>query len=495
LLVCLVVLKRFAAMGVASNLGLLVVAGAFTVTPLAERHFDGASVAWFCIIPFIAVLLRGARAALVWVPVVLGLLVWLYLQPERPDAWSDAARFVTLARTGGLIVTVLAFALSFEEAQREAREQLLAANQAKSRFLANMSHEIRTPMNGVLGMTEVLLGRSTDDQTRAQLRVVRQSGQALVALINSILDLSKIEAGKLVVDAQPFSLAAVLDEVYGLYLPVAAQRSLRFSLERADDVSAWVTGDALRLRQVLSNLVDNALKFTARGHITLAVTRVGAGTRFEVTDTGPGIPPAVAARLFTPFEQADSSTTRRYGGSGLGLALARQLVELMGGALQLDTEVGHGSRFSFTLPLPAAPPVQARPPEGTQPASASRSRVLVVDDNPINLKVATALVRAAGYEVGEATDGRLALKAVTDGRWDLVLMDCHMPEMDGYEATRAIRRLDGTRGRVPIIALTAAAMADELALCREAGMNDCLTKPVNAEALRAALAQALAVVR
>ncbi len=482
---CLFALRARAPLSLVVNVGLLVVMLAFTLTPLVEGHFDGAAISWFCIIPFLAVLLDRPRASAWWVPLVLGAMLFLYFSPEHGPAWSEAARFATLARSLGLVVTVLVFALAFHRAQAEAREELAQANAAKSRFLANMSHELRTPMNGVLGMVEVMLLRPHDAQLAADLEIVRQSGRTMVSLVNGILDLSKIEAGKFTLEAQPFSLEALLVDVARLYTPLAEQRGLRFAVERAPGLRADVQGDGLRLRQVLGNLIDNAIKFTSQGEVRLRVSSRDFWVRFELEDTGPGIAPEVAQRLFAPFEQADSSTTRRYGGSGLGLALSRQLVELMRGQLELHSTPGQGTRFWFELPLPAAEHVE---PVSAHVTPAGRGRVLVVDDNPINLKVASALVRAAGYEVGNAVNGLLALEAVQRESWDAVLMDCHMPEMDGYEATRRIRQLEGARGQVPIIALTAAVMADELAACRTAGMNDCLTKPLNLEALKRALA-------
>ncbi len=489
LLACLLILRWTGAWGVISHLGLAIVALAFTATPLAEQHFDAASAAWFCIVPFIAVLLRGRKAALVWVPVVLGLLTLLYLQPEAPEVWSAAARVVTFARLCGLIVTVLAFAWAFEDAQHHARRRLEAANLAKSRFLANMSHEIRTPMNGVLGLVEVMLQTPRDAELTEQLGLLRQSGQAMVSLVNGILDLSKIEAGKLTLELRAFSLAGLLDELRGLYAPVAHQRSLELLVERGADVSPDVMGDALRLRQVLCNLLDNALKFTPRGQVCLSATRQGTATTFCVQDSGPGITPEVAARLFTPFEQADATTTRRFGGTGLGLALARQLVELMGGQLQLAGGPGHGARFCFSLELAPAAASQVPLPDAKPRPPTAHGRVLVVDDNAINLKVACALVRALGYEVEGATDGVGALAALERGPWSAVLMDCHMPEMDGYEATRRLRAREGAGRHLPVIALTAAAMQDELQACLAAGMDECLTKPVSLDALRQALAR------
>ncbi len=483
---------RFGTFRFSSHLALGSVTVAFAVPALLERQLDGTGLAWFCVLPFVAALLLGRRALWVWVPIILATITGLYFHPLR---WGvmDLAPHVQLARSLVLTLTILVFALSFESRQREVRTELERVNRAKSSFLANMSHELRTPMNGVLGLTEVLLQGELAAPQREHLELVQRSGRAMVSLVNDLLDFSKVEAGKLTLERADFALPALLDDVYGLYLPVALSKRLSWQVDRGVGLPPAVTGDALRLRQVLCNLVDNALKFTERGEVRLAVTPLplelgGQAVHFTVEDSGPGITPEVAQRLFTPFEQADTSTTRRFGGTGLGLALSGQLVELMGGQIVLTPRPGGGTSFSFTVPL--APVTLAAPvasPVALPPTAGSRGRVLVVDDNAINLKVACALVKLSGFEPACVTDGRAALDRVRAEHFDLVLMDCHMPVMDGFEATRAIRALVGPRACTPIVALTAAALPEELAACRAAGMDECLTKPVNLQALQAAL--------
>ncbi len=333
-----------------SNLALASVALAFLVPPLLEQEFDAAGLAWFSVIPFVAVLLLGPRSAWFWVPTCMAAVILAYLHPL---SWGliPLEPHAALVRSLMLLVTILVFALSFESRQREVRGELERVSRAKSAFLANMSHELRTPMNGVLGLTELLLTR-TDlvPQVREDLQLVQSSGFAMVKLINGVLDLAKVEAGKLTVERTDFSLNALLEEVEGLYRPLATRKGLTWIVERGGP--DLVRGDSLRLRQVLGNLVDNALKFTDHGTVVLRVAAVADGQiRLSVTDTGPGLSAEVASRLFKPFEQADNSTTRRHGGSGLGLAVSAQLVDLMGGRLELVSAPGVGSTFAFSLPL------------------------------------------------------------------------------------------------------------------------------------------------
>ena len=335
-----------------SHLALASVTVAFIVPPLLEREFDAAGLAWFSVIPFVAVLLLGPRAAWLWVPICFAAVVGLFVHPL---AWGfiSQAPHVSLVRSLMLIVTILVFALSFESRQTEVRSALERTNRAKSSFLANMSHELRTPMNGVLGLTEVmLLKEDLDPEVREQMELVQRCGLSMVALVNDILDLSKAEAGKLTIEQAEFSLQELLDDLSDLYRPAAQKKGLTWVVDLEADGLGRVKGDSLRLRQVLGNLVDNALKFTERGRVLLRVARQSDGVlRFAVADTGLGISAEAAQRLFTPFEQADNSTTRRFGGTGLGLSLSSQLVELMGGQLELESEPGRGSTFSFGLPL------------------------------------------------------------------------------------------------------------------------------------------------
>ena len=371
-------------------------------------------------------------------------------------------------------------------------ERAEAANRAKSEFLANMSHEIRTPMNGIIGMTHLALDAATEQERREYLGIVKSSADSLLAIINDILDFSKIEAGRLDIEETDFALRQTLREALLSLDHRATEKGLALQVVVAPAVPDAVRGDPTRLRQVIINLVANAIKFTERGSVTLRVAAEpqASGERqlvFAVTDTGIGIPPESLAGIFEAFTQADSSTTRKYGGTGLGLTITRRLVGLMGGALSVQSELGRGSTFSFTLPLHlAASPVsaaKASPGAGGGPVSGSqRLNVLLVEDNRVNQMLAIRLLEKWGHTVKLAENGQQALQAVERGElFDVVLMDMQMPVMDGLEATRQIRMHEAGHHlpRVPIVAMTANAMQGDRERCIEAGMDDYVSKPIN----------------
>ena len=464
---------------------------------------------------------EGAGAAML----VIGAYLFLHLNrhsippsiteisPETISSWlliGLTISLIILVGGAGIFQREMAKAMT---SLTTARAEAEAANQAKSEFLANMSHEIRTPMNGIIGMAEMLEGSKLDQRQKTFVETISTSSETLLAIINDILDLSKIEAGYLKIDLRPFSVKSLTAHIETLFAPRMGQKGLKFIAAYDDALPAAFLGDENKIRQILVNLIGNAFKFTKQGQVEINIE--GARNEkdefdlsFIITDTGIGISPDELTVVFSKFAQADSATTRRFGGSGLGLSISQHLASAMGGNIEAQSTPGEGSTFTFKVALPVAAaglcetndqhrnnihkdePMDA-PQNHAQPIPLEKIKLLAAEDNEINRLVLKSMIDSSRYEVTFAVNGREAVNAFKVGGFDLILMDISMPEMDGYEAAAAIRSHERANGLepVPIICLTAHALNGQREACLECGMDDYLSKPVRKELIDAKLAK------
>ena len=421
--------------------------------------------------------------------------------------------------TGGLILTLVAGAISyiFQSRRRVSalrysyqklsalsrelaaeKETAQAADRAKSRFLATMSHELRTPFSGILGMVEMLRGSELPGEAMGHVSLLERSARALLSLLNDILDFSKIDVGQLSVVKEAFDLRPLIDDLHHIHAVVATAKGIGLSVSGLDRPLRGI-GDPDRTRQILNNFLSNAVKFTALGGIELVVATSGEGStrelKISVADSGPGMSVETRDNLFQPFFQGDGSTTRRHGGTGLGLAISRRIAEAMGGSIGFKSEPGLGSTFWLEIPFPEAdgvstpapPRASEPPPANSPPPPVAKRRLLLADDDEVNRLVIGGMLRRIGHDVAYALDGRQAVREVSRQDFDLVIMDMHMPDMDGMEATRAIRTFDGAKARIPVIGLTADAIAENRQQYLASGLDELLTKPISATELAAVI--------
>ena len=403
-----------------------------------------------------------------------------------------------LAALARQVVSQLEFRLSSRKL-KSAVSEAQQANEAKSNFLANMSHEIRTPLNGIIGMTDLLMVSILTEEQRQNLTIIKDSGDTLLRLINDILDLSKVEAGKIELEKVTFELGSLIKRITHAFEAAAREKGIALVTHLDQDLPRWGRGDPVRLEQVIGNLVSNAVKFTTTGEVRISAAPCGNGqdtnaVRVVVSDSGEGIASEKMGTIFEAFNQGDASTTRRYGGTGLGLAIVSRLVDLMGGTMEVQSSLGEGSSFAFSLPLGYSlhePEPEPRDGSGQEVRGQASGRILLVDDNRVNLMVAERMLKHLGHECAVAHDGREALDLFEKERFDLILMDIQMPDMNGFQTATAIRTMEDQAQRLPtpIVALTAHTMKGDRERCLAAGMSDFIAKPITLKTLAHTIAR------
>lgn len=501
--------------------------GSFWIAPtilMLEVGFNSSNWAWLLPVALLGHLLGDQRIALTWA--VVGLLtLWILsvLTTFGYLAISVDTNNHTLAVTiSGTLIFLMIYLAGFSfrvthnridqelkknlqcladevEVRRQAETAALAGEKSKAVFLTTISHELRTPLNGVIGAGQLLAETKLNKEQQELMKLISDSGDILLELINNVLDFSRLNSGKLDLESRPINLSSLLSASVAPLMLLAKQKSVELSYKIAPDVASYVDGDVVRLRQILLNLCGNALKFTDSGSVEINVENNNQGLLFTVKDTGIGFTDDIKHKLFQPFEQADSSTSRRFGGSGLGLAIVAEIVELMDGDICVDSQAGVGSTFTVSLPLPPSASqelTQANEQNENGQSledkvsidNVSKSRtVLVTDDNRVNRVVASKMLRQLGYKVVEASDGFEAIDIVAKQDVDIILMDVQMPNMDGVAATTRIRAMQSPKAKIPIVGLTANAMPTDKQAVLDSGMNYYLSKPVRLDQLKNAL--------
>ncbi len=452
------------------------------------------SMKFVAIVILLGLIVEGLKYATIsWsamLAIVPGPFVALFLAPLLGTKFTQWDKVLAVGAVIGLacyMADAVRLMRGAARALEKAEADALEASRAKSAFLAMMSHELRTPMNGVLGLAHALRSTSLDKRQAQYLESIEQSGHGLLTILNDILDLSKVEAGKLELEVAPFDIRRSAAQILLVWRETARLKGVDLVLEVDPDTPAWLAGDDARVRQILRNLVSNALKFTETGRVAVHIVAVPGGVLLAVSDTGVGMSAEQCARLFTPFSQGDRSTARRFGGTGLGLAICRQLANMMGGEIGVESTPGQGSTFTVRLALPTA----VAPIEDADVATRldlTGARVLVVDDNRVNQMVARAILEAAEVSVATVDDGHTALARLRGEDFDVVLMDVHMPMMDGVETVRRIRAGEGGRVDMPVVALTADAMVGDAERLLAQGFDDAHPKPIQPAGLLATVA-------